>query len=137
MFDVGFPEILLVSVVALLFIGPDRLPETVRTIMLWLGRIRTSFANIKKEIEQEIGADEIRQQIHNESIMNELDKSKQQIQDAIRTTDNTISEFKNTINNPLQSSPVEDTQQDVLENSENPDTAEPESDEPKQSESGG
>ncbi|HIG39932.1 MAG: Sec-independent protein translocase protein TatB [bacterium] len=135
MFDVGFPEILLVSVVALLFIGPERLPETVRTIMLWLGRIRTSFANIKTEIEQEIGADEIRRQIYNESIMTELDKSKQQIQDAIQTTDNTISELKNTISNPLQSSHTEDEPlQDI---SAKPEKAEPDSDEAKRSESGG
>ena len=83
MFDVGFPELLLVSMVALLVIGPERLPETVRTIMLWLGRVRTSFANIKMEIEKEIGADEIRQQLHNESILKELDESRRQIKDAM------------------------------------------------------
>ena len=73
MFDIGFPELLLVSVVALLVIGPDKLPETVRTVALWVGRIRRGLANIKAEIENEIGADEIRQQLHNESILAEVE----------------------------------------------------------------
>ena len=83
MFDIGFPELLLVSVVALLVIGPDRLPETVRSIMIWLGKLKRSFENIKTELEQEIGVDEIRQQIHNDSIMKDLEKSRQQINDVI------------------------------------------------------
>lgn len=122
MFDIGFPELMLVSVVALLVIGPNRLPETVRTIMLWLGRLRRSFANIKMEIEQEIGADEIRQQLHNESIMKELDAGKRQIKDAIAKTDNTISGIKNTITRPV---------------SDPSNQAEKKSDGPRQSESGG
>ena len=85
MFDIGFPELLLVSTVALLVIGPDRLPETIRTLMVWLGKIRTSFTNIKMEIEQEIGVDEIRQQIHNDSIMKELNKTKKQCSRIRRT----------------------------------------------------
>lgn len=98
MFDVGFPELLLVSVVALLVIGPERLPETVRTIMIWLGKIKRSFANIKTEIEQEIGVDEIRQQIHNDAIMKELDKGRQQIEnvfdDVQQDMQNAQNEFK-------------------------------------------
>ncbi|MBV1879263.1 MAG: Sec-independent protein translocase protein TatB [Pseudomonadales bacterium] len=90
MFDIGFPELLLVSVVALLVIGPDRLPETIRTIMLWLGRIRSSFSNIKTEIERELGADEIRQQLHNESIMQDLRDTHEQIQGVLKTTDSAL-----------------------------------------------
>ena len=122
MFDIGFPELLLVSIVALLVIGPNRLPETIRTIMLWLGRLRRSFANIKMEIEQEIGADEIRQQLHNETIMKELDAGRQQIKDAIEKTDNTISGIKNTISNPI---------------SDTSNQTEKKSDGPRKSESGG
>ena len=94
MFDIGLPELLLVSTVALIVIGPERLPETVRTLMLWLGRIRKSFASIKSEIEQEIGADEIRQQLHNESIMKELDQAREQIQEVIHTTGNSLHDLK-------------------------------------------
>ena len=91
MFDIGFPELVVISVVALLVIGPEKLPETIRTISLWIGRIQRSFASIRREIESEIGADEIRQQLHNESIMKELEETKNTLQQAgqdLRTTIN-------------------------------------------------
>jgi sec-independent protein translocase protein TatB len=69
MFDIGFTELLLVGVVALLVLGPDRLPGAVRTAGLWIGRIKRSFSAIKAEVEREIGADEIRRQLHNEQIL--------------------------------------------------------------------
>tara|TARA_B110000503_G_scaffold118286_1_gene179062 strand:- start:18 stop:362 length:345 start_codon:yes stop_codon:yes gene_type:complete len=82
MFDIGFPELVVISVVALLVIGPEKLPETIRTISLWIGRIQRSFASIRREIESEIGADEIRQQLHNESIMKALEETKSTLQQA-------------------------------------------------------
>ncbi|MCH7742419.1 MAG: twin-arginine translocase subunit TatB [Proteobacteria bacterium] len=82
MFDIGFPELLLISVVALLVVGPDRLPETIRTMALWIGRLRRSFANIRQEIENEIGADEIRAQLYNESIMQDIKQSGETLQEV-------------------------------------------------------
>lgn len=69
MFDIGFTELLLIGVVALVVLGPDRLPGAVRTAGLWIGRIKRSFSAIKAEVEREIGADEIRRQLHNEQIL--------------------------------------------------------------------
>ena len=104
MFDIGFPELLLVSIVALLVIGPDKLPEAVRTVALWVGRIRRSLANIKAEIENEIGADEIRRQLHNESIMQELNKTKDQIGGIIRDAESQLSDIKDaaTLDTPAE-----------------------------------
>lgn len=75
MFDVGFSELLLVALVALLVLGPERLPGAARTAGLWVGRLKRSFAAIKTEVEREIGADEIRLQLHNEQI---LERERQQ-----------------------------------------------------------
>lgn len=69
MFDVGFTELLLVGIVALVVLGPERLPGAVRTAGLWIGRIKRSFSAIRAEVEREIGADEIRRQLHNEQIL--------------------------------------------------------------------
>lgn len=69
MFDIGFTELLLIGVVALVVLGPERLPGAVRTAGLWIGRIKRSFSAIKAEVEREIGADEIRRQLHNEQIL--------------------------------------------------------------------
>ena len=79
MFDIGFSEILIVATLTLILMGPKRLPETVKTITLWLGRIRNFINSAKVEIENEVGIDEIKKQLHNEKIMNEIEKSKREL----------------------------------------------------------
>lgn len=69
MFGIGFSELLLVGLVALLVLGPERLPGAARTAGLWIGRLKRSFNSIRYEVEREIGADEIRRQLHNEQIL--------------------------------------------------------------------
>jgi sec-independent protein translocase protein TatB len=69
MFGISFSELLLVGLVALLVLGPERLPGAARTAGLWVGRLKRSFNAIKQEVEREIGADEIRRQLHNEHIL--------------------------------------------------------------------
>ena len=69
MFGISFSELLLVGLVALLVLGPERLPGAARTAGLWIGRLKRSFNAIKQEVERDIGADEIRRQLHNEHIL--------------------------------------------------------------------
>ncbi len=79
MFDIGFPELVLIAVVALLVIGPERLPEALRTMGLWLGRMRRSFTAVKTEIEKEIGMDDVRRQLHNEAVMEEMKRIESEV----------------------------------------------------------
>lgn len=69
MFDVGFPELLIVAVVLLLVVGPERMPEVLRTVGRWMGSARRSFDHLRGELEREVGADEIRRDLHNARIM--------------------------------------------------------------------
>ena len=78
MFDIGPSELLVIFVVALLVIGPERLPSAVKTTSLWIGRFRRSFHKIKADVERELNADEIRRQLHNESILAEVEDAKNQ-----------------------------------------------------------
>ena len=71
MFDIGFTELLLCAVVGLLVIGPERLPGAARTAGRWVAHLRRSFAAVKAEVEREIGADELRLQLHNDRILEE------------------------------------------------------------------
>lgn len=80
MFDIGFSEILVILVVALIVLGPDKLPVAARTIGLWWGRIRYQLNAAKRDFEREIGADDIRRQLHNEQIMMELGESREAIE---------------------------------------------------------
>ena len=60
MFDIGFWELLVIGVVALLVIGPERLPKVARTAGLWLGRARRFVSTVKADIDREIAADELK-----------------------------------------------------------------------------
>ena len=110
MFDFGFSEIFLLSLVALIVLGPTRLPEVMRTCGLWLGRARRVYNNVRLEIEREVGMDEIRRQLHNEQIMSELDavqkeanSLKQDIDDSTRIPMTTESSAAGSpINEPTQ-----------------------------------
>ena len=76
MFGISFSELLLVGLVALVVLGPERLPGAARTAGLWIGRLKRSFNAIKQEVEREIGADEIRRQLHNEHILSMEEEAK-------------------------------------------------------------
>ena len=61
MFDIGFSEMVLVGLVALLVFGPERLPRVAREAALWIRKIRSAVSSVKAEINQELQLQEIRQ----------------------------------------------------------------------------
>ena len=61
MFDVGFWELMLIAVVALVVVGPDKLPRLARITGLWLGRANAQLQAIKNEISAELRAEELKQ----------------------------------------------------------------------------
>lgn len=73
MFDVGFWELVLIGVVALLVVGPERLPKLARTAGLWIGRGRRMLSNVKAEIDRELKAEELRQIIEKQARSNPLE----------------------------------------------------------------
>ena len=68
MFDVGFWEILLIMVLALVVIGPERLPAAARTLGLWIGKSRRYIEGVKNDVEQEFDVSEFKRVIHNQDI---------------------------------------------------------------------
>jgi sec-independent protein translocase protein TatB len=90
MFDVGFSELLMLGLVSLLVIGPERLPKAARFAGFWLGRTRAMLNAVKAEFEQEIHAEEIRQLLKEQSGM-----------DQMRMFSNELSEMKQAINPEL------------------------------------
>ena len=65
----GFFEIVIIAVVTLLAVGPERMPEAVRSVALTIGRFKRALQGARSEIEEHIGADDIRRQLRNEEIM--------------------------------------------------------------------
>ena len=92
MLEIGFPELILIAIVGLLVIGPERLPETLRTLGLWLGRMRRSFNAVKTEIEKEIGMDEVKRQLHNEAIMEEMKRIEAEVKSTADVAQNSFNQ---------------------------------------------
>lgn len=66
MFDIGFSELVLVGLVALLVFGPERLPRVARETALWVRKARSVVGSVKMEIDQELQLQELRQSLNEE-----------------------------------------------------------------------
>ncbi len=78
MFQIGFLEILIIFILGLIIIGPERLPEVIKTFLKLYKRIEKKFINFKKDIEDDIGSDELKKDVFNELRMEELESSKEE-----------------------------------------------------------
>ena len=84
MFDIGFFELVIIGVVALLVIGPERLPKVARTAGMWLGRGRRFVASVKSDIDREIAADELKKtlakQAESQGLYDIIEETKKSVQ---------------------------------------------------------
>ena len=90
MFDVGFAEILLLSLVGLLVLGPERLPRVARTLGGMARKARSSWLNLKRSIEAEMKAEELKEPLKHfeKEIKSTMDKVKSGV-DSVRDFDPT------------------------------------------------
>jgi len=79
MFDIGFSELLVIGVVALIVIGPERLPKVARTAGLLFGRLQRYVNDVKADIQREIELDELR-------------KLRTQFEDAARSVEESVNQ---------------------------------------------
>ncbi|HBD19747.1 MAG TPA: twin-arginine translocase subunit TatB [Arenimonas sp.] len=79
MFDIGFSELLVIAVVALVVLGPERLPKAARFAGLWVRKARAQWYSVKSEFEREMAADEMRR-----SVGNPARDLREAVQDATR-----------------------------------------------------
>ena len=80
MFDMGFTEVMLIGVVALVVIGPERLPGVARTAGKYFGRLKRFVSTVKADVEQELRADELREILSKQQ--KELDSLKSTINET-------------------------------------------------------
>ena len=72
MFDIGFPELLVILFVGLVVVGPDKLPQLLKSLTKGFRAIRSYLNQTRSQLERSVGMDEIRQDLHNEKIMENL-----------------------------------------------------------------
>lgn len=82
MFDIGFLELLILGVVGLLVLGPERLPKAARTVGLWVGKIKRTVSSMQREISSQLEAEELRQKLkEQQSKLDEsLDRAKRDVE---------------------------------------------------------
>lgn len=101
MFDIGFWELSIIGVVALIVIGPERLPAVAKTAGLWLGRMKRVVGDMKSEIDKELKADELKkvlkEQADNAGIHEIIEEGKS----ALDEVNSEISESENQIHKEL------------------------------------
>ena len=73
MFQVGFLEIAIILILGLLIIGPQRLPAVVKTVLKFYKKVQKQISNLKNDLEEDIGTEEIKKDVFNEMRMEELD----------------------------------------------------------------
>jgi len=88
MFDIGFSELMLIGLVALVVIGPERLPKVARTVGHLLGRLQRYVSDVKSDIRREMQLDELKK------LQSEMQDSARQLESTIR---NEVSEVKSSL----------------------------------------
>ncbi|HSP56766.1 MAG TPA: Sec-independent protein translocase protein TatB [Halomonas sp.] len=83
MLDIGFLELLLVGVVGLLVLGPERLPKAARTVGLWIGKIKRTVSGMQREISAQLEAEELRQKLDEQQ--KKLDDSINQVKRGVES----------------------------------------------------
>jgi sec-independent protein translocase protein TatB len=62
-FDIGFLELMVVGILGLLILGPERLPKAARTVGLFLGKIRSTMSNIQDDLERQVRTEELKDKL--------------------------------------------------------------------------
>jgi sec-independent protein translocase protein TatB len=102
MFDIGFWELCLIAIMALLVFGPEKLPGAARSAGLWIGRIRSMISNVKQEIDREL---------HLQEIQESIKQSDQQVHQFLEDTKGHL----NDLNKPISFDPTETSENKIEE----------------------
>ena len=111
MFDIGFWELMLIGIVALVVIGPDRLPGVARTVGRWVGRTRRFVSNVKADIDRELRDEELRKALDRDA---NLDEIKKIIEDSRFTIEDEVNEVQDYVVRARDDDPRHGTQNELL-----------------------
>lgn len=107
MFDIGFAEMMIIGIVALLVIGPERLPAVARKAGHYIGRIKRFVSNVRSDVEREFRTDE-------------LQKMLQQQQDELNSLRNVVNETRQDADLDSIEETIRQTGEDITGENESP-----------------
>jgi len=91
MFDIGFWELLIIAVVALLVVGPERLPGLARTAGVWVGKVRRFVNSVKADIDREVRTEEL------QKLLNKQNEFRKDIYDIVEDTKRSVEETRKSV----------------------------------------
>lgn len=110
MFELGFGELLLIAVIALVVLGPERLPVVARRVGLWVGRIQNFIANAKMELTQQAGMTQFKE------TKESIEQAVQQLRQEFKGNIDEVNQRIHSSSTALPSSEhAYDVQQDTIE----------------------
>jgi sec-independent protein translocase protein TatB len=86
MFDIGFWELFLILILALLVVGPERLPKAARTAGYWFGKARRYVEGVKEEVASEFDVNELKRMVHNQEV--QINELQSQLNENVSLDDN-------------------------------------------------
>ncbi|MBE2895774.1 Sec-independent protein translocase subunit TatB [Pasteurellaceae bacterium HPA106] len=107
MFDIGFSELLLIFVVGLVVLGPQRLPVAIRTVVSWIRTVRGLAANVQNELSQELKLHELQESIKKAEQLNlselspDLAQNIEDLKASAHTMQQQLQKEQNSINNAI------------------------------------
>jgi sec-independent protein translocase protein TatB len=130
MFGIGFSELLLVAVIALLVLGPERLPKAARFAGLWVRRARAQWYSVKSELERELATEDLRRSLsaQGEELNNIARDANANLDSAARSVSATASAATTAVQAEATQAPADDAVAgpgDGAAASENPPTPQP------------
>ena len=99
MFDIGFSELLVIGVVALIVIGPEKLPRMARTVGVLAGRLQRYVSDVKADINREIELDELRKM--RDSMQQAASDFQSSVQTEVNKTETELNKTVEDLNKPL------------------------------------
>lgn len=101
MFDLGFTEVTVVCIVALIIVGPERLPKLAKTIGIFFGKAQRFIADIKHDIDEQVRSDEI-------------EEIKKSVDDAAKQIDASLKDEVNFIEDEIKDEKVDSTIDEIV-----------------------
>ncbi len=98
MLDVGMSELLVFGIIALLVLGPDKLPQAARFVGKWYGKVKRLVSNVQNDIDRELRISDLRAQMQQE--MSKIQELEQKMQAQINAIENQRIDSPQKVNQP-------------------------------------
>ncbi|MBD9370845.1 twin-arginine translocase subunit TatB [Xanthomonas sp. XNM01] len=103
MFDIGFGELLLIAVVALVVLGPERLPKAARFAGLWVRRARAQWHSVRADLERELEAEELKRSLR--ETQESLKKAEAQLREEVGAAHDGLESIRRDVEKPVDAPP--------------------------------